>query len=482
MTDTTWQPDLKQYDGPKFRALSAALREDARRGILAPGTRLPAVRELAWQLGVTPGTVARAYQIAAADGVIESHVGRGSYVARAKARLGPLQPLVVSGLPENSDVLIDMRSPQLPDIGQGEDIAAAATRAVAKMGRELLGYPTLTQDRPCRQAMLEWLSCRDLGPCAADDIALTHGGQNALSLALQICLTGDRPRVLVEALAYPGIRHAARLSRGEVVPVEMDEQGMLPDALDRATRQSGARVVCVMPSAQNPTVARMGFDRRAEIVRVARYHDLQMIEDDCFAGPPQRMRVAGPMMKPLPVPALRALAPERGWHVASLSKTISAGLRLGAIVCPVGMGDSGRLAAQHSYFGLSPLVTATVTELLNSGTAERIGNDAQQVIDDRVALAAEILRATDLVWQPGVPFMWLRLPLGWRASTFARAAEAEGVLVRSADEFTPVAQTAPGVPNAVRLAINCGIERARLESGLQALARLYRAPPGDLPV
>ncbi len=482
MTDTTWRPDLKQYDGPKFRALSAALREDARRGVLAPGTRLPAVRELAWHLGVTPGTVARAYQIAAADGVIESHVGRGSYVARTSARLGPFQPLVVSSLQEGSEGVTDMRSPHLPDIGQGEEIAAAAIKSVGQMGRELLGYPTLTQDRPCRQAMLEWLSCRDLGPCGADDIALTHGGQNALSLALQICLTGDRPRVLVEALAYPGIRHAARLCRGEVVPVEMDEEGMLPDALDRATRQSGARVVCLTPSAQNPTVARMGFDRRAEIVRVARYHDLQVIEDDCFAGPPQRMHLGGPMMKPMPVPALRALAPERGWHVASLSKTISAGLRIGAIVCPAGMGDSGRLAAQHSYFGLSPLVTATATELLTSGAAHRIGRQVQTVIDDRVAMSADILGVTDLAWQPGVPFMWLRLPLGWRASTFARAAEAEGVLVRSADEFAPAAQNAPGLPNAVRLAINSGIERSRLANGLRVLARLYHAPPGDLPV
>ena len=66
---------------------------------------------------------------------------------------------------------------------------------------------------------------RILGPIAPDDVALTHGGQNAISLIFDCCLRGERPVVLIEDLAYPGFRYAARAARAEVVAVEIDEQG-----------------------------------------------------------------------------------------------------------------------------------------------------------------------------------------------------------------------------------------------------------------
>jgi DNA-binding GntR family transcriptional regulator len=91
---TIWQPDLTQFEGPKYLALSHALRDAVRKGDLPEGTRLPPVRELAWQLAITPGTVARAYQIVTQEGLLEATVGRGTFVAARAPRLGPSQPLV----------------------------------------------------------------------------------------------------------------------------------------------------------------------------------------------------------------------------------------------------------------------------------------------------------------------------------------------------------------------------------------------------
>ncbi|MES2541669.1 MAG: GntR family transcriptional regulator, partial [Pseudomonadota bacterium] len=64
VTDTTWAPDLTQFPGPKYLALSRALRDAIRGGDLPPNSQLPTVRDLAWRLHLTPGTVARAYQLA----------------------------------------------------------------------------------------------------------------------------------------------------------------------------------------------------------------------------------------------------------------------------------------------------------------------------------------------------------------------------------------------------------------------------------
>ena len=470
MTDTSWKPDLTTNAGPKYLSLVRALREGVRRGDLAPGARLPTVRDLAWRLGVTPGTVARAYQIATQEGLLEAAVGRGTFVSAQTRRLGPTEPLYRQPLtdPADNDGIVDLRSPQLPDVGQSAALAHAMAEAAAGLGKQYLEYPGLRRDRYCREAALDWFSqCSMAGLIDADDLVLTHGGQNGINIVLQCCLRGDRPVVLCEELAYPGFRHAARLSRAEVVPVALDAEGMVPAALDAACRRYGGQVVCVTPDAQNPTTARMSNERRAAIVEVARKHDLQIIEDDCYTAPATGLE------------SLRVMAPERAWHVTSLSKTISAGMRFGIVVAPEGMGEAGRLTAQHSYFGLPRPVTDIITRLFTSGEAMALRQAAQEVMGRRLQMVVQALGDQDIAWQPGLSFLWLRLPLGWRGSTFARVAEAEGVLLRSADEY--VLQDGHA-PNAVRIALSGGVPEERLMRAIGRLQGLLANPPGDLPV
>lgn len=466
-----WRPDLTQFDGPKYLALSHALREAVRRGDLPRGARLPPVRELAWSLSITPGTVARSYQIVTQEGLLEATVGRGTFVASGTPRLGP--GLAFDAESElkatngSGDQSVDLRSPQLPDVGQSAAIAEILIQIAGQMGAEHLDYPSLRRDYPLRVAMADWLGDQALGSYGADDIALTLGGQNAVHTVLQCCLRGERPHIFCEELAYPGFRRAARLLRAEVAPVTMDGEGMLPEALDAACRRTGGRIVCLTPEAQNPTTARMSLERRAAIVAVARVHDLQIIEDDCYS-------VANASHA-----SLRALAPERAWYITSLSKSISAGLRFGAVVCPTGQGESMRLAAQHSYFGLPHPVTEVVLQLLQSGKAYRLRERVQAVYAQRLETALNILGRHDLRWQKGLSFVWLPMPRGWRASTFTREAEARGVLIRSADEY---ALTDGRAPNAVRIALAGGIAAARFATALTTLAGLLDVPNDDFPV
>ncbi|MFN3526318.1 MAG: PLP-dependent aminotransferase family protein, partial [Paracoccus sp. (in: a-proteobacteria)] len=454
-----WRPDLSDQQGPKFRALAVALREAARSGALPPGTRLPPMRDMAWRLGVTTGTVARAYQVAAAEGVIESHVGRGSFIAAPRPRQAVLQPLLYERLdsPLHPDGPVDLRIPHLPDCGQAAIIGRHMAATGAELDADILDYTPLSRDQRCRRAVLDWLSDRPLGTVGQGDLVLTHGGQHAITLVMALA-TADQPAaVMTEALTYPGMRHAARLAQAETLAVAMDGQGMIPEDLDRVARQSGARLVCLTPSAQNPTLAAMGPARRAQLVAVARRHDLQILEDECYAPTPH----------PDAPPSLRALAPERVWHVTSLSKIIAAGLRFGMLVCPEGMGQAGRVAAQHSHMGLSQPITGLVTRLLESGDADRIAARVQAEVEDRLALARDCLSPLQPAGQPGVPILWLPLPAPWRAEDFVSRAAMAGVVVRPASDF----QAAPrhdGPPvQAVRLALNCRLPRDRLAEGLR---------------
>ena len=79
--DTIWQPDLSKAGRSKYRALAEALREGITSGHFPAGSKVPPVRDMAYQLGVTPGTVARAYSVLTDEGRLIAGVGRGTFVA-----------------------------------------------------------------------------------------------------------------------------------------------------------------------------------------------------------------------------------------------------------------------------------------------------------------------------------------------------------------------------------------------------------------
>lgn len=462
--NTIWIPDLPQGGSPKYLALLRALRDAVQSGRLQPGAQLPTVRDLAWRLKMTPGTVARAYQMAVQEGLAEAVVGRGTFVAAEPARPGPKVPLQI--LPADSQ-LADLRTPRLPEVGQGAAIAAALQRISLGGDAGWTAYPAQQDERALRQSVVQWLSDLVLGPIEADDLALTCGGQHGIVTVMQCVLRGERPVVLTEDLAYPGIRHAARLLRAETVGVELDAEGMRPDAFEAACRRHAPQLVCLTTEAQNPTTSRMSLARRVELARIARAQNIFVLEDDCYTVSENRL------------PAFRALAPERTFYIGSLSKAVSPALRFGWVLCPTGMGDAGRLTVQHGFFALPRAVTALCSELLVSGEARHLRDLVRIELGVRLESMVNALGGYDLAWQAGLPFAWLNLPIGWRSSSFARAAEAEGVLVRTADDFALVHARAP---NAVRMSIAGDISRVRFDKGLGVLARLLRNPIAELSV
>jgi DNA-binding transcriptional MocR family regulator len=465
VTDTSWTPDLSQFPGPKYLSLSRALRDAIRCGELPANSQVPTVRDLAWRLQLTPGTVARAYQLATQEGLLDATVGRGTFVAAQSPRLGPTQALYTERLTSGRSGTVDLRPPQVPEVGQAEAFRAALMAMARATDQGWLDYTSQTGEAPLRAEIVAWLGDRILGPVTPDDVALTHGGQNAVGLIFNCCLRGERPVVLIEELAYAGFRYAARAARAEVVPVEIDANGIVPAALEAACRRHGAQVLCLTPEAQNPTTGRMPVKRRQEIAEIVRRYELQVLEDDCYS------------VAESDIPALRALVPERVWLVGSLSKTVSAALRFGYVICPSGMGEAGRLTAQHGFFALSRPVADLVLHLFRSGDARTIRTRVQAEFAARLQILVNHLGTHDLGWQPGVPFVWLRLPRGWRASTFIRTAEARGVLVRSADEYAVVHGRAP---NAIRIAIAASTPPEAFEGAMRTLAELLAKPPSDL--
>ncbi len=458
---TIWSPDLSSVRGPKYAALAASIRGAVRDGSLGTGARLPPVRRLADTMGVTPGTVARAYAELTGEGVLTAAVGRGTFVAPPD-RGAPAEPYLVATTEAGE---VNLRTALVPDVGQGAIIADALRRTAREDGWSL--YPTPAGDLPLAEAVLDWCSEAEIGPADPSHVVPALGAQHALTIAMQVALRGTRPRVVVDELAYPGFRHAAGLARAEISGLPWDEDGPIPDAFEAACRLGGVQLYCTSAEVANPTTRRTTPARRAEIVAVARRHDVQILDDDCFiSGAPE-------------TPLYRGLAPERVWHVGSLSKRLSPMLRFGYLIAPEGRGREARLALQHQAFGLPRPVTDVVLDLLRSGAAQEVKERVRAANRSAVALAREALRGQDFESRDEVPLIWLRMPRGWRASTFAAAAKARGVLVKPADLF---ALPDGRAPNRVRIALNGAVEPGVFRGALGRLGALLQETPMDLEI
>jgi len=469
---TIWQPKLGEGQGPKYKLVAQTIRDGVESGALDVGDKLPPVRELAWQLGITPGTVARAYTILTDEGLLEAEVGRGTFVAPPQAAIredvwNREQGNWIKELEVAETNAVSLFSPRLPDMGQIAVIRNALRQVADGPGEDFMNYPTRDAYAPVRQAVIDWMAHLSLGPVSERDVVLSHGGQSGIVLVLQAILTGPKPVMLVEDLSYAGFRRAAEVLRAEVVGVAMDEYGVIPEALDKAARDSGAQVFCTTPEVHNPTGSHTSLTRRRELLAVAQRHGLEILEDDCY-----RMGEAR-------APSYRSLWPEHVWHVSSISKELTPALRVGFALAPAGRSADLRRVAEYGYFGLSrPLAEATRI-LLTDPRMKQICAEIRERLAEYVQIAVNHLGGHDLRYARDVPFLWLQLPPGWRAAGFCRAAEAQGVQIRSADEF---ALRDGRAPHAVRIAVNAHVSLKSFEAAMQRLRCLLDNPPEQISV
>lgn len=456
--DTKWVPDMSGSGKSKYKALAQAIRDGIASGALVADAKLPPVRELAYQIGATPGTVARAYSVLTDEGRLRAEVGRGTFVAARAPKVPSADVPLINTVDE---AIADFRSSRVPDVGQGRLIDAAMLRLAQSHRRRHINYPTQETDLEGRQALIQWLSAVNLGTFDADDIVLANGAQNACLMALFAVLSGPTPVILAEDLAYPGVRHAARLLRAKVVGVEMDDQGIIPSALADAFREHGGQALVTSPEIHSPTTIQTPLARKTEIADVARSLNLTIIEDDCHASVNAT------------TPCYRAILPEQSYYVSSLTKSVSGALRYGFAVAPQGQGEVLRQVAQSAHYGVSQPITDICTALIMSGDAAMIRQQVADAIAARVRMAVNALGRWDIKWREDAPFIWLSLPQGWRSSRFMTECEQNGVLVKPADEFALPDDRAP---NAIRLAIGTCVNDDLFREGLAVINRLLSNP------
>jgi DNA-binding transcriptional MocR family regulator len=444
----SWRPQNINIDKPLYIAVADALEQDIRAGVLKPGQKLPTQRELSELIGANLSTITRAFRECELRGLISATVGRGTYVAsdiNVEVSLAPSEE-------QRSDLLEMGLVLPLYELDKGTVTYIDSILPTIDLNL-LLRYTQPSGLLIHRELGSAWVNRFGLHT-TSEDILVTAGSQNALACCL-MSLFNAGDHIAVDALTYPGIKTLSSMTGIRLVPIEMDEDGMSPDALSVACRKGAIRGIYLMPEVQNPTTSSMTADRRKQIAAIIKQYNLILIEDDAYG-------YTGSLKQT----ALSSLVPNHGIYIAGISKLLGAGFRISFAAVPRRFKNQIEKAILNTIWMASPINAEIVSKLLMSGKGETIMETKRKEASWRTALALEKLSSYTIFSRANGFFLWLLLPYEWTGRDFELSAREAGVRVFCAEKF---AVGSKHVPSAVRISLTGPETREDLRQGLDIL-------------
>jgi GntR family transcriptional regulator/MocR family aminotransferase len=410
---------IDRTGGPALHEqLELALRENIRQGRLPPGTKLPASRELARQLGVSRGVVVEAYSQLTAEGYLLSSQGAPTHVAPAASAERP--PVPASSLKRRQSYDFD---PELPDLTAfpREGWLRSFRAAVRTAPFADLGESDVRGTAELRNALMDYLArVRSAAP-EPEHTVVCAGFTHGFAALCRVLRVRGVERIGLEEPGWPVHRLLAQAAGLIPLPVPVDESGI--DVARLA--QSECEVAVLTPAHQFPTGSVLGPRRRAALLEWAEEEDALIVEDD-YDSELRYDRVA--------VGALQGVAPERVCQIGSVSLRLAPGLRMGWVLCPSWL--TGALTYELGVAGGSPpaLEQLALRDFVVRGELDRhLRRMRAHYRSRRNALLAALDRHLPEAQELGIAagaFLSISLPEPVAAPSLSRAAEL-GVGVRT---------------------------------------------------
>jgi DNA-binding transcriptional MocR family regulator len=435
----------------EYLKLADTVAAEIANGALKPGDRLPPQRSFAYQRKIAVSTASRVYTELLRRGLVIGEVGRGTFVSGEMQRGGNLT------LAEPRGVRIDLEVnyPLLPTQ------SAMIARSLAGLERPealdiALRQATSVGTAAARTVAAEFLTRKDWSP-DPDQMVFTANGRQCIAAALAAAVPNGG-RCGVEALTYPFIKDIAARLGVTLVPLAMDEDGVRPDAVQKAVREAQVSALYIQPTIHNPLGITMPAARRAELVRVVEKLDLTIIEDTVYSFLADKTPLA-------------ALAPDHCIVLDSLSKKVAPGLALGLIVSPTHLRERVMAAVRSGGWTASGFALAAGQRMMGDGTVSELVRLKRIDAARRQQMADRYLTGFEIQADPQSYHLWLSLPSHWRSQTFVAAAARRDIALTPSTTFA----VSPGhAPNAVRLALGAPTSE-QLEQALRTLSGMLAA-------
>ncbi|MFJ7646612.1 PLP-dependent aminotransferase family protein [Lysinibacillus sp. NPDC097279] len=448
----SWKPNIRNISGPIYIAIAEQLEQDIKEGILLPGTKLPPQRELADYLDVNLSTITRAFKLCGQKGLIYASIGSGTFVSSDAATNKILLPTSTSAH------MIELGS-VLPTTYANEEI----TRYMKKMLNDSHFSNLFQYGRPEANAWQTEAAAKlfeKVGFQTDQPIVLGAGGQNAI-VATLAALFHPGDRIGTDPITYAGIKTAANMLGIQLVAIHQKDGEMTKEGLLYACKNEHIRGLYVIPDFHNPTTHTMSIDTRKMIAEVARQKDIIVIEDAIYS-----------FLQEQPLAPIALYAPEKVVYIASVSKTISPGLRLSFVVTPSALRKKIIETLYNMNISVSPVMVELTARLIQDGVAQTILEKQRLYAKQQNALVNQYLGEYNILGNDECIFRWLLLPEKFTGVQFELLASKAGVQVYAAERFA-VGNAKP--VNAVRLAITAPENSMQLEQALTVLKELLES-------
>jgi len=411
-------------DGPGslHRRLTDALSELITTGVLRPGELLPAERRMATSLSVARGTVVRSYTSLSESGLVDRVQGSGTRVTGTPEPGGGIGAPRSDGLFARHGAAIDLRM-AMPAM------LSSTSAAIARVRFDTIEAATLADTEPAglldlRRRIADHLTRQGL-ETTPWQIMVTSGAQQAIVLAVA-GLVDPGDVVLTEAFTWPGLTDAIAQRGGRAHGVELDDEGIRPDALEAAIQRLRPVGIGLNPHHQNPTGSRMSPRRRREVAELAAGYRVPIVEDRALAHLAFDGRVETPLAEHAPLHLV----------VDSINKVAWPGIRIGWLRADADVIE--RLRPVRAVIDLyspihSQLVAVEVLADWDAVVAERV-DGLRRAADVAAASMAEALPTWRFSRPRGGLVLWAQLP-GGGAVAFCQHAARNGVLVAPGKQF-----------------------------------------------
>ena len=358
-------------DIPMHRQLYAGLRAQILEGRLRAGSRLPASRTLAQELGVGRNTVIAAYDALLAEGYLEARSGSGTWVAdlpqEAVAARGKAPPRGHPALSARGQLMASQGRhrtnpgqiafhPGYPETATFpfSTWARLLARHARRPGEDLFGYHYVAGHPRLREAIADYLGISRGVECSPDQVIVLGGAQAALDLVARM-LTDPGDTVWVEDPGYSGARSALACAGAAIESLNVRGGGWDLDAEGNRP----PRLIFVTPSCQWPLGVGMRMEDRLRLLSLAERHDAWIVEDDYDAEYRFRGR---------PIPAMQGLDRSgRVIYLGTFAKTLFPSLRLGFVVAPPELVDGFKRAVNATGHFAPLLSQVTLADFMREG-------------------------------------------------------------------------------------------------------------------
>lgn len=430
---------------PIYLQIAQQIQELISSGSLGRGDKLLPERRLARELGINRSTVLQAYRHLRSEGLVDSHVGRGTTVVggggsptrRVGAPSIPWHQLMREGaghaadpllqdllrLSERRDVIslaLGLPAPELIPIDRFRQIE---DRLIGEVGPSLFLHSPAEGHTPLRETLGLWERRHGI-ECDPSEVLVISGSQQGLDLVARTLL-GVGDTVVVEEPTYFGALGAFRAAGVRLVGVPIDEEGMRTDVLASMLERRRPKLIYTLPTFQNPSGTVMSLERRHQLLDLAYRYQVPIVEDDPYG----ELRYDGD-----DVPSLRSLD-RHGFvlYLSTLSKTLFPGLRVGWLVAPRPVIRQLVLAKQSIDLHTNTLAQYVFERFVRDDHFDRhldVVREAYATRRDLMARALTRRRVPGLTWRrpDGGFYFWCRLPEGVERSQLLTLSARAGIV------------------------------------------------------